>query len=649
MGNARIGLDGNWRVAWTEYQGREPAPPAPQRIAPIPATVPGDVHLDLERQGLLPDLFVGTNLDRAWWIEHKDWWYLTEFDAPADLGEREAILVFHGLDTFASVWLNDELVGKSDNMFIRHEFPVTGKLKAGQQNRLCVRLASCAHSIVIDPDHKPLNWSPERLFCRKAQMSFGWDIAPRLVTAGIWRPVEIVLVDRGRLTGAGPAKVKFKGAAADATVRVDVDWRGKDGEAGKLRGRLAGTEWEIDVKLRAGISTYEAGVKGVQAEAWWPAGYGDPNLVPLSVELVAGGDKIDALERRVGLRTIELVQEPQPGGKQSFYFRCNGKRIFITGLNWTPLDAILARVTPERITRALEDLAGIGCNMLRVWGGGVYESDHFFGECDRLGIMVWQDFMMSCGWYPQTDEMAARIEAEARQVVRDFRHHPSIALWCGDNEIDVFYPKLMPENRLTRRVLAKVCGDLHPEVQYLPSSPMSPESADPNAQTEGDMHNYIHGRAYTDPAMHDLQPRFMSEFGCLSLPSVELIEKYIPRDGRWPLTSAIWRHHAADTIRFSSFRGADMIMKALAAMNRPEPKTIEEAVKVSQEFQTEAVMAWIDRFCRDPGFGGFLIWNVSDCWPQQSDSVTEYGGKPKHIFGKLGPLFAKLKREREKG
>jgi beta-mannosidase len=646
-----IDLCDGWTFAWTGHQGRLDEPPPLNRATFRNATVPGDAHLDLMRQGLLPDLFVGMNLEQARWMEDKDWWYRTRFETPR-LDGRRALLVFHGLDTFATVWLNGCRLGDSANMHRRITFDVTDRLREDGANELLVRLVAPRYAVDVDPDHKPLTWSPERLFCRKAQMSFGWDIAPRLLTVGIWRPVELVLVDRGRITDffvrpSSPITGPLDGAELAVRIEVEIEWFGEPATV-RVRGVVHDTEWEAVVELRPGRN-------GVKAEAllgdpplWWPLGYGRPDRVRASAELEWNGERLDGRERRTGLRTTELVQEPRPGGTTSFRFRCSGRDLFITGLNWTPLDAIFARVTPEQITRTLELLGGIECNMLRVWGGGVYEPRHFYDECDRLGILVWQDFMMACGWYPQTEACAAALEAEARQVVRDLRPHPCIALWAGDNECDAFEPDLAPRNRLTRDTLARVCRDLHPQVPYLPSSPYSPENPDPQDEREGDMHFYAHGENYRESRMWELRPRFMSEFGHLSLPSMDVIRRYFPVGTEWPLTHEMWHYHGTDTIRSGRFRWTDCVLKSLAACGRPEPACLEDAVLASQELQSEAMIALIERYASDPGFDGFLVWNVGDCWPQMSDSVTDYLGRPKRIFPRLADVFRTVRREHER-
>jgi beta-mannosidase len=475
-------------------------------------------------------------------------------------------------------------------------------------------------------------------------MSFGWDIAPRLMTAGIWRPVELVLVDTARITDVHVTHGDPAGEAVRARIEVEVEWLAGSPGNGRVSGRIHETPFELSAEFAPGVNVVAAEAVLRDPPLWWPIGYGRPALCDVEVRLEAAGRVIDSHRSRIGIRRVELRREPQPGGAESFGFRCNGRDVFITGLNWTPLDALFARIRPERITRTLEGLAGIGCNMLRVWGGGIYEPQHFYDECDRLGIMVWQDFMMACGWYPQTEAFAERLSAEARQVVRDLRGHPCLCVWAGDNEVDAFYPDLAGQNRLTREVLAAVCRELDGDTVYLPSSPYSPSGADPQSPTEGDVHHYAHGQCYRACRLWGLRARFVSEFGHLSLPSMEVIGRYFPPGTAWPLTSPTWRYHAADTIREPRFRGAEKILDALAACGRAAPGTIEEAVEASQELQAEAVCAWIERWCRDGEFGGFLLWNVADCWPQQSDSVIDCEGRPKRIFARLGPLFERMRR-----
>ena len=645
-----VPLNQGWTLGWEEFAGEDANPQMAATLATLDAEVPGDAHLDLMRAGILPDLFTGMNADHALWMEQRDFWFRCEFDSPPLAGGQTAALVFHGLDTFATIWLNGQHLGKTSNMFLRHEFDVSHTLRSAGKNELVVRFAAPAFSIPFDPSHRPMAecWSQQRLFCRKAQMSFGWDIAPRLLTVGIWRPVELVITDTARITDTWISPFEFKGRDVRVQVETEVEWHGAAGVPVTLSGQVHDATWTVSAKMIPGRNVVKVQSLLKSPPLWNPVGYGEPAQIRTSVTLQAGGKQLDARVGQTGLRRIELVMEPQPSGAQSFRFRCNGSDILVTGLNWTPLDAIFARITPERITRTLEALAGIGCNMLRVWGGGIYEPAHFYAECSRLGIMVWQDFMLACGWYPQTDAFAAQLAEEAHQVIRDLRGYPCLTVWAGDNEVDAQYPAIASQNRLTRSTLASLCRTLDPRNAYVPSSPWRPsgqpvEWVNP---TEGDSHYYKHGNNYRNPILWDIRPRFLSEFGHLSLPSMELIRKCFPAGTDWPLTGPMWRYHGSDTIHLKRFRGPEYVLMALKACGLPEPKTIEEAVAMSQELQAEAVCNWIEHYCEDPEFWGFMLWNVADCWPQHSDSVIDYLGNPKTILARLGPVFARVRARR---
>lgn len=640
-----ISLNNGWRIGWTEFCGRNADPETASRIATIDAVVPGDVHLDLIRNGMLPDPFVGMNIDHALWMEQKDWWYRLEFPSPDTRQNQTALLVFHGLDTFATVWLNRQFIANTNNMFMRHEFDVTQMLSSNGVNELVVRLAATAYSVPVDPNHTCMTWAPERLFCRKAQMSFGWDIAPRLVTVGIWRTVELHVVDTARIVNTWITPLRFQRDSVQVSVQTEIECFSRNVGTAKVNGQIFDTPWKARVPLTQGRHIITSDVNLKNPPLWWPIGYGQPNLIQSKTALEASGRNIDIHFCQAGLRRIELVMEPQSGGSQSFRFRCNGKDMLVTGLNWTPLDAIFARITPEKITRTLESLAGIGCNMLRVWGGGIYEPDHFYTECSRLGIMIWQDFMMACGWYPQTDLFAAQMEVEANQIVRDIRTYPCLAIWSGDNEVDGFYPSLAEKKRLTRQTLASVCRTLDFADSLCPKFTMATfrRHLQVGKLNRRRQHHYDHGNSYRAPASWDIRPRFMSEFGHLSLPSLDLIRKYFPSESEWPLTNEMWSFHGTDTTRERRFRGPDRILRALEACGKPLPTTIKDAVEASQDLQAEAVCAWIEHYCEDPEFGGFMLWNVADCWPQQSDSIMDYLGHPKTVFSRLGPLFERVR------
>ena len=313
-----IALNRGWKVGWSEHSW-EGADPSLAARATIDAEVPGDVHLDLMRAGLLPDLYVGMNLDHTRWTERKDWWYRCEFPTPAARGDRTAILVFRGLDTFATVWLNGQLVGRTANMFIRHEFDVSNLLVAEGCNRLVVWLAAPAFAIPVDARHNPpMTCSPERLFCRKAQMSFGWHIAPRLVTTGIWRPVELVLVDQARITNVGVEPLEFLGGGAKVRVTVEIQWTGGASGSVRISGRVSEASWSATAAMVPGRNVVAAEICLRDAPLWWPIGYGRPSLIQTQAMVEVENRCVDTHSGQTGLRRIELVREPQPGGAESW-------------------------------------------------------------------------------------------------------------------------------------------------------------------------------------------------------------------------------------------------------------------------------------------------------------------------------------------
>lgn len=635
-------LDKNWKLSWNEYRGKKGSPQCFRAEKSIPAGVPGDVHLDLREAGIIPDLYYGMNLDHVRWIEEKDWYYKNEFKIPESFKGKKLFLIFHGLDTFATVWLNGQLVGSINNMFLSLKIDITSSVRFDSQNELYVRLASPAYSIEIDRDHCE-NWTPQRVFARKAQMSFGWDIAPRLITIGIWRPVEFVALEEGYIDNLYIHTLSINNGSASVRIQGQCYWFGETASAGVIKGSIGDTAFEFNLDLSHGVNDFVKDIIINNPILWWPRGYGAQYLYDTTVFCYVQDKIVDTCNFKTGIRKIYLIEKEQPSGATSFRFEVNGKNIFITGFNWTPLDAIFAAISDEQYTEMLEKLAHISCNMLRVWGGGIYEPQHFYQECDRLGILVWQEFMMACAWFPQNKNFCKIIENEAREIIFSLRKYTSLALWCGDNEVALGFPDR--KNRLTDKIVRRICKELDPGRPYLPSSPYSPlNPAAPNATDQGDVHHYDHGQDYNNCTLLRMKPRFLSEFGCLSFPSMEVVKKFFPDGSEWPVTSPMWAYHGTDTNHSGIFRGAGHIQRAISASGFSLPDNIEDAINLSQELQAKALIKWIGHFAEDPEFGGFLIWNVKDCWPQCSDAVIDYLNNPKRVFYKLGELFQKLQR-----
>jgi beta-mannosidase len=653
-------IDGPWRMTWAEYGGRTGVFSAADFDDSrwLAADVPGDVHLDLLRAGLLPDPFVGLGTDAALWMEQKDWWYRTRLRLPQDWAEgpgRATRLVFHGLDAFATVYLDGRVVGRHANMFRPLKVDVTGLLGPGREHVLAVRLASPLFAPLEGSSRQETPWGHPRQLSRKAQMSYGWDIAPRLVTIGIWQPVELVAIRGARIADVwvrtraleGPAGAAAAAAEMEAAVTVEV---------------IAGAGDDLRVALEADGRTVEQAVASAPGlhevrfawrmespRLWWPNGSGEAGLYPYRVRLVAPGPglaPVDARAGQFGVRTVELDRSPTADGGHRFAFRVNGREIFMRGWNWTPPDALFARATPARRAELLAAAHQSGANMLRVWGGGVYEADDFFDEADRLGLLVFQDFMFACSRYPQDEAFLAEVRAEAEHVVRRLRGRPCLALWSGDNECDACYPTLhdAAANRLTREVLADVVRRLDPDRPYLPSSPHSPAGRCYNDPTDSEAHLWKHGASYLDPYFREHRAKFVSETGFLSLPGVEVIRACLGGAALWPPEGPAWDHHATDAFRTAFFRGMKALAEDLRACGRPAPRTLEEYVAVSQELQAAACRTWIADCAARPDCGGILIWNLADCWPQMSDAAIAWPFHPKKVYAAVKGAFAAIGR-----
>ncbi len=473
-----ISLDGEWALYYFE-DGPGVETPEHPGAACVPAQVPGNVELDLQRAGLLPEPFYGTNTRLLRPYDRYEWWYEREFELPLDWIGRRLELVFEGLDLLATVWLNGELLGRADNALIPWRFDASRADLPGESNHLVVRLApvmQAAEGMAYEPGM--LSWEHrfEGLFLRKAPHVWGWDILPRAVSAGIWRSVRLEVVPENRIEWIYYWTVSARPEETALGVRFQVSV-GKEfrpgidplemrfeGECGELRFSYT---WPLEFSSDGCTIPIKA------PKLWWPAGYGEPNLYTVTASLRLGGKVLAQRTARVGLRRLVVARselagkawtlEPAaaererldvaPDPQSHFLITVNGTPVMVKGTNWVPLDAFHSR-DAERLERALGLVEELGCNMLRCWGGNVYESEAFFDWCDAHGVLVWQDFAFACCLYPQTEEFLGKVRQEAEAVVARLRNHACLALWCGDNEIDMAYlseGRDPGRNRLTRR------------------------------------------------------------------------------------------------------------------------------------------------------------------------------------------------------
>jgi len=649
----KINLDGEWGLAFSPEPVSEFPP---EDITWLPAKVPGNVLLDLKRAKIIPDPFFGVNTEEIRRYELYHFWYKKRFKVPKSFSGKRIELFCEGIDTFATVFLNGEEIGFSDNMLIPFAFDVTEGIKAGEENILLVSIKSPLIS-VKDRDCSGAFSSfdtLERLWARRPAHTYGWDIAPRLVGAGIWKSVFLCTHPPYEIKDVFVNAREIQEEKAILSFRVELSF--PEGEAESMK---------IAVEGACGNSTYakeeevyfptkDLTVEVKNPKLWWPYNLGSPNLYKIKVSLIKENKVLDEKKLDFGIRKIELLQETQQDKGRSFTFKINGMKTFLMGSNWVAVDAFHSR-DKERIPEILNMVKDINCNSLRVWGGGVYEDELFYNICDQEGIMVWQDFSYACAIYPQQKEFLEIAREEAVKVIKQLRNHPSLIVWCGDNEIDYAYTGWYKEkedplhNKITRVVLKDACQLYDGSRPYLPSSPFTPSyPEEPNLPLEGDTHLWNPGTYFKDPFYGEDKSRFISEIGHLSCPSLSSIRKFLPGDKIWPIDREYWDHH------FGSLRGSSYQPERLIAMENTVrvffgglPDNKEDYVLASQVVQAEAFKFWIERARqRKWCCSGILWWNLIDCWPQFSDSIVDYYFEKKlaydYIKRSQEPVFMSL-------
>lgn len=612
----------------------------------ITGTVPGNFELDMMDCGLLPDLFFGTNALMARKLENLHLWYATEFDVEDTDGEW--YFDFEGIDTFAEIYLNGEEIGYTENMYIAHEFEATG-LKLGK-NQLVVHIIpsflksrenTMGAGILF---HQPYN--ADSVTIRKAPHMFGWDIMPRILSGGMWRSVYLYKKSADRIDDIYLSC--FKADKSQGSFHFYY-------KTAVSRDFMEGYKLRINGKCKDSTFTTERPLWHTEGRTfihidnpyiWWPKGMGDANLYEIKIDLYYYDELLDSKTVNVGVRTTRLEKTDYiENGEGEFCFYVNGEKMFVRGTNWVPMDAFHSR-DKSRMPKALELLDGTNCNMVRCWGGNVYEDHEFFDFCDSHGIAVWQDFAMACSHYPQTDDFAHTLYSEAEAVVRKLRNHPSIFLWAGDNECDITMAGWHPygvdpnKNILTRKVLPEVVRTNDPFRTFLPSSPYISERAYAEGKRALIPENHLWGprKYYKADFYSKAVCRFASETGYHGCPEPESLRKFLSADKLWPWQdNDEWQIHAScmETRKGAMYSTRIPLMaNQITELFGIQCNNINDFYIASQITQSEANKYFIERFRlgKWDSNTGILWWNLIDGWPQFSDSVVDYYYKKKIAY-----------------
>jgi beta-mannosidase len=625
----------------------------------IPGHVPGGVHLDLLAAGRISDPFAGDEELRVQWVAERDWEYRREFAVDeAVAGQQHVALVFDGLDTLAEIRLNGKRLGSADNMFRTWRFDVDGRLRPGL-NELSVIFRSAvgraAELEAVRHLDSPDGQLPGAPYLRKAPCHFGWDWGPRLPNVGFWQGVRLEGWSVARLTDVRLSQaIGRHGARVSAEVRIERAEIGRDSDPlprpieARFRveypnGQTAGVTSAIDPAGTAALLAVEI----AKPDLWWPNGLGGQPLYRIEVQLVEGSTTLDARSFQMGLRTLELRREPDAWG-ESFSFVVNGVPIFAKGSNWIPADTFPGRVHPDRLEALLGAAAAANHNMIRVWGGGYYEVEAFYDLCDRLGILVWQEFMFACSVYPLGDEaFLADVQVEVREQVRRLRHRACLALWCGNNEMERGWAAWgwdRPETQDLKAAYLRFFGETLPAwvgaedvaTAYWPSSPSSGRPlVEAIGERSGDEHEWVvwHGLAPFSAYGRESY-RFVSEFGFESLPAEATVAAFAADPADWNLGSPVLDHHQ---------RGRDgnaRILYYLAQQFRL-PRDFGGLVYLTQVLQAEAMRVGVEHWRRERDrCGGALYWQLDDCWPVSSWSSIDYFGRWKALHYASRRFFA---------
>ena len=647
-------LDGKWNLSWIENKRYVNEAPNISSIADlkrtgyptIEATVPGNFELDFFRAGIIDDPYYSVNTHKCQKFENLHLFYFRKFEYDG----KNGTLVFEGIDTIAEIYVNGKLIGHADDMLIPFAYEEANLVKG--ENEILVHITPAhieARKFPVPVSSFGHKYSYDNMYIRKAPHMYGWDIMPRMLSGGIWRHVRIEDRSPDRIDDLYLYLERY--SLEDSTAFIHLMYNVTVSEDSiqdyglKIEGKCGDSSFTAyqDQLWHTGgrMSLTVSGCK-----FWWPRNYGEPNLYETTATLYYKGQAVDTYVRKFGIRSVRLDRTSltDKDGNGEFCFNINGKRVFVLGTNWVPVDAMHSN-DEKRLPEILPMLNDIGCNMVRCWGGNVYENDYFYDFCDANGIMVWQDFSMACSLNPQDEYFCGLLKREVEIIVKRLRNHASLVLWAGDNEVDWIFSISLPEltrdpnrNVLTRKIIPEVLWVHDFSRPYLPSSPYIDETVFSERahewKTESHLwgpRDYFKGEYYRNTQCH-----FASETGYHGCNSPESLKKFISPDQLWP-----WKEHPDDKYARPDWLahascvevgGRDgcayripLMAKQVATLFGREPDTLEDFARASQISQAEAKKYFIERFrVTKWRRTGIIWWNLIDGWPQISDAVVDY-------------------------
>jgi beta-mannosidase len=612
------------------------------------ATIPGTIHTDLKRNKLIPDPFFGANENLVKWVENENWEYHTTFFiTEKELNTEDITLRFDGLDTYAHVTLNGETILKADNMFCVWAVPVKDHLVKGK-NELKIQFQSATNEGKNASRNIPYTLPEgERVFVRKAQCHFGWDWGPRFVTAGIWKNVSLQFNHQAYISNVRYEQEELN----DQTAKLNFVATVTSFNQGTYSIQINDSTYNIS--LKSGINVLKLPYEINHPKRWWCHGLGTPHLYDFKVTLLKRAKPLDSESLKIGLRTIELIQKKDERG-QSFYFQVNGVPVFMKGANYIPPHSFLPETSKKTYQQLIKDTRDANMNMLRVWGGGVYADDQFYEECDKNGILVWQDFMFACAMYPGDDRFLSSVKKEVIDNVNRLQNHACIALWCGNNEIDEAWHNwgwqkqynysLADSTRIWKDyealfhlLIPKTLDSLLSKDKniYWPSSP-SIGWGRKESLTQGDSHYWGVWWGMQPFEMYkEKTGRFVSEYGFQGMPDISTFRKFA-RENELNLASVAVKHHQKHP---TGYKTIDTYMER----DYKIPQKFEDYIYTSQLLQADGMKTAIEAHRRaKPYCMGSLYWQLNDCWPVTSWSSVDFYGRWKAFHYQAKRSFENL-------